>query len=67
MCYYFMQYIDQNHMQTHYRAKTFDHLTAVSGVGSSPTRGTCETSQQVQLAVVLGFSRGSPVFAVPTD
>ena len=40
-----------------------DHLTAVSGVGSSPDLATCETSQ-VLLAGVSGvFSRGSPVFA----
>ena len=30
-----------------------NHLTAVSGVGSSPTQGTCETSQAL-LAVVSG-------------
>ena len=44
----------------------FDHLTAVSGVGSSPTRGTCETSQVLLVGVTCGFSRGSIVFA-PTD
>ena len=31
---------------------SLDHLTAVSGVGSSPALATCETS---------------PVFALPTD
>ena len=36
----------------HYRALTIRHI-AVSGVGSSPTRGTCETSQ-VLLADVSG-------------
>ena len=49
----------------HYR--TFDHLTAVSGVGSSPTLATCETSQLLLAGVSDGFSRGSPVFAPPTD
>ena len=40
---------------------------AVSGVGSNPTPATCEISQ-VLLAGVSGvFSRGSPVFAPPTD
>ena len=51
----------------HNRALSFDHLTAVSGVGSSPTRGTCETSQVLLLGVSGGFSRGSPVFDQPTD
>ena len=32
---------------------SFDHLTAVSGVGSSPALATCET-RQVLLAVVSG-------------
>ena len=42
-----------------------DHLTAVSGVGSSPALATCETSQ-VLLAGVSGcFSPGSPIFAPP--
>ena len=37
------------------------------GVGSIPALATCETSQ-VLLAGVSGFfSRGSPVFAAPTD
>ena len=35
------------------RSKSFDHLTAVSGVGSSPALATCETSQ-VLLAGVSG-------------
>ena len=38
------------------RTKPFDLLTAVSGVGSSHTRGTCETSQ-VLLAGVAGVFR----------
>ena len=45
----------------------FDHLTAVSGVGSSPALATCETSQVLLAGVSGGFSRGSPVFAPPTD
>ena len=51
----------------HYRTLPFDHLTAVSGVGSSPTLATCETSQVLLAGVSGGFSRGSPVFAPPTD
>ena len=35
------------------RSKSFDHLTAVPGVGSSPALATCET-RQVLLAVVSG-------------
>ena len=45
----------------HHRILPFDHLTAVSGVGSSPTHGTCETSQALIVGVPGGFSRGSPV------
>ena len=51
----------------HYRTKQFDHLTAVSGVGSSPALATCETSQVLLAGVSGGFSRGSPVFAPSTD
>ena len=40
-----------------------DHLTAVSGAGSSPALATCETSQVLLAGVPGGFSRGSPVFA----
>ena len=40
-----------------------DHLTAVTGVGSSPALATCETSQVLLAGVPGGFSRGSPVFA----
>ena len=43
------------------------HLTAVSGVGSSPALATCETSQVLLAGVSGGFSRGSLVFAAPTD
>ena len=42
-------------------------LTAVSGVGSSPALATCETSQVLLAGVSGGFSRGSPVFAPPSD
>ena len=47
--------------------KADDHLTVVSGVGSSPALATCETSQVLLAGVPGGFSRGSPVFAPPTD
>ena len=46
---------------------SLDHLTAVSGAGSSPALATCETSQVLLAGVSGGFSRGSPVFAPPTD
>ena len=39
----------------------------MSGVGSSPALATCETSQVLLAGVSGGFSRGSPVFAPPTD
>ena len=39
----------------------------VSGVGSNPTWGICETSQVLLSGVPGGSSRGSPVFAQPTD
>ena len=42
-------------------------LTAVTGVGSSPALATSETSQVLLAGVSGGFSRGSPVFAPPTD
>ena len=51
----------------YYRVLQFDNLTAVSGVGLSPTRGTCETSQFRLVGVQGGLSRGSPVFAPPND
>ena len=44
---------------------SLEHLTAVSGVGSSPALATCETSQVLLAGVPGGFSRGSPVFAHP--
>ena len=40
---------------------SLDHLTAVSGVGSSPALVTCETSQILLEGVPVGFSRGSSV------
>ena len=44
-----------------------EHLTAVSDVVSGPALATCETSQVLLAGVSSGFSRGSPVFAPPTD
>ena len=38
------------------RSKSFDHLTAVTGVGSSPALVTCETSH----ALLAGLSGGFP-------
>ena len=35
--------------------KSFDHLTAVSGVGSSPALATCEKSQVLLAGVSGGF------------
>ena len=45
----------------------YGNILAVSGVGSSPALATCETSQVLLAGVSGGFSRGSPVFAPPTD
>ena len=39
----------------------------MSGVGSSPALATCETSQVLLVGVSGGFSRGSPIIALPTD
>ena len=36
-------------------SKSFDHLTAVSGVGSSPALAACETSQVLLVGVTGGF------------
>ena len=63
-------YTPFNH--THYEqdamTSSFPHLTAVSGVvGSSPALATCETSHVLLAGVPGGFSRGSTVFAPPTD
>ena len=43
------------------RYLSFDHLTAVSGVGSSPALATCETRQVLLAGCVRWFSRGIPV------
>ena len=37
------------------RSYSFDHLTAVSGVGSSPALATCETRQVLLAGVSGGF------------
>ena len=37
------------------RSESFDHLTAVSGVGSSPALATCETNQVLLAGVSGGF------------
>ena len=37
------------------RSLSFDHLTAVAGVGSSPALATCETSQVLLAGVSGGF------------
>ena len=37
------------------RSYSFHHLTAVSGVGSSPALATCETSQVLLAGVSGGF------------
>ena len=39
----------------YFSAQSFDHLTAVSGVGSSPALATCETSQVLLAGVSGGF------------
>ena len=54
-------------LRTLFLLKSLDHLTAVTGVGSSPALATCETSQVLLAGVSGGFSRGSPVFDPPTD
>ena len=48
------------------RLRALFHLTAVSGVGSSPALATCETSQVLFADVSGGFSRGSPVLIGPS-
>ena len=47
------------------RSLSFDHLTAVSGVGSSPALATCKT-RQVLVAGVLGGFPGVLLFR-PTN
>ena len=42
-------------------------LTAVTGVGLSPSLATCETSQVLLAGVSGGFSLGFPVFVLSTD
>ena len=42
-------------------------LTTVSGFGSSPTRGKCATSEDLVGGVTGGVSRGSSLFAQPTN
>ena len=42
---------------------SLDHLTNEPGMGSSPTLGTCETSQDLFAGVSGVFSLGYPVFA----
>ena len=42
------------------RSLYFDHLTAVSGVGSSPALATCETRQVLLAGVSGGFPRVLP-------
>ena len=44
-------------------SESLDHLTAVSGVGSSTTLAQCETSQVLLAGVPGGFSQGPFVFA----
>ena len=39
-----------------HHSKSFDHLTAVSGVGSSPALATCEKSKVLLAGVSGGFS-----------
>ena len=49
------------------RLRALDHVTTVSGVGSSPALEWPHVSQKSSSAnVPVGFSRGSPVFAPPT-
>ena len=47
-------------------AESLDHLTAVSGGGSSLSMATCKTSQVLLAGVPGGFSRGAP-FRPSTD
>ena len=46
--------------------KSFNHLTAVSGVGSSSALATCETRQVLLAGVLVLFPRYSR-FAPPID
>ena len=49
------------------RSYSFDHLTAVSGVGSSPALATCETSQVLLADVSGGFTGVLPFRPTYTD
>ena len=49
----------------HYRSEPFDHLTAVSGADSNPTRA--HVRHVLLVGVPGGFSQDSPIFAPPTD
>ena len=51
------------------RALFLNHsiISPLSGVGSRPALATCETSQVLFAGVPGIFSRGSAVFATPTD
>ena len=49
------------------RSKSFDHLTTVSGVGSSPALATCETSQVLLAGVSGGFPGVLPFRPTYTD
>ena len=42
-------------------SESLDHLTAVSGGGSSSALATCETSKVLLAGVPGGFSRGTPI------
>ena len=46
------------------RPSSFDHLTDVTGVGSSPALATCETSEVLFAGVSGGFLPG---YSPPTD
>ena len=48
------------------RSNSFDHLTPVAGVGSSPALVTCGTSHDLLAGVSGGFP-GLSRFAPPTD
>ena len=45
-----------------YRAESFDIRIAVSGLGSSPKRGTCETNKALQRDFFSRFSRVRPTY-----
>ena len=64
---YLSVYMGGAHGRAVFLNPALDPLTAVSGVGSSPALATCEASQVLLAGVPGGFSRGSTVFAPPTD